>query len=103
MGFLDNLFSKRRKDTVVLQPKKPQKPPEHTARTEVVATREELPPVLDDYTPDLLSLGWYYSEGKRQFQMAKIPLKDRATHMYVIGASGSGNTKFLEFPIQQDI
>jgi DNA helicase HerA-like ATPase len=33
----------------------------------------------------------------------KIPLKDRATHMYVIGASGSGKTKFLEFPIQQDI
>jgi hypothetical protein len=29
----------------------------------------------------MLSLGWYYSEGKQQFQMAKIPLKDRATHM----------------------
>jgi hypothetical protein len=35
--------------------------------------------------------------------MAKIPHKDRAIHMYVIGASGSGKTKFLEFPIQQDI
>jgi DNA helicase HerA-like ATPase len=51
----------------------------------------------------MLDLGWYYSERKQQFQMAKIPLKDRATHMYVIGASGSGKTKFLEFPIQQDI
>jgi type IV secretory pathway TraG/TraD family ATPase VirD4 len=43
------------------------------------------------------------SEEKDQLQMAKIPLKDRAIHMYVIGASGSGKTKFLEFPIQQDI
>ncbi|MCL5020187.1 MAG: type IV secretion system DNA-binding domain-containing protein, partial [Bacteroidetes bacterium] len=28
---------------------------------------------------------------------------DRATHMYVIGATGSGKTKFLEFLIGQDI
>jgi DNA helicase HerA-like ATPase len=51
----------------------------------------------------MLDLGWYYSAEKDQLQMAKIPLKDRAIHMYVIGASGSGKTKFLEFPIQQDI
>ncbi len=41
----------------------------------------------------MLDLGWYYSEEKDQLQMAKIPLKDRAIHMYVIGASGSGKTK----------
>jgi DNA helicase HerA-like ATPase len=35
--------------------------------------------------------------------MVKIPLEDRATHLYVIGASGSGKTKFLQFLIQQDI
>jgi Type IV secretion-system coupling protein DNA-binding domain len=103
MGFLDNLFGNRPKDTVVLQPKKPQKLPARTARPEVVQSREEIPPVLDDYTPDMLDLGWYYSETKHQLQMAKIPQKDRAIHMYVIGASGSGKTKFLEFPIMQDI
>jgi DNA helicase HerA-like ATPase len=35
--------------------------------------------------------------------MTKIPLKDRAIHMYVIGASGSGKTKFLESLIEQDV
>jgi type IV secretory pathway TraG/TraD family ATPase VirD4 len=99
MGFFDNLFNKKRGSTVVLQPRKPN---EIAARRSIEPVTP-LPPVVDDYTPDMLSLGWYYSEGKRQFQMAKIPLKDRATHMYVIGASGSGKTKFLEFPIQQDI
>jgi len=48
-------------------------------------------------------LGWYWSENKAQFQMAKISEKDRATHLYVIGATGTGKTKFLEFLIQQDI
>jgi len=50
-----------------------------------------------------LDLGWYYSENKEEFQMAKIAEKDRATHLYVIGATGTGKTKFLEFLIQQDI
>jgi hypothetical protein len=50
-----------------------------------------------------LSLGWYYSENKDEFQMAKIREEDRATHLYVIGATGTGKTKFLEFLIQQDI
>lgn len=35
--------------------------------------------------------------------MAKIPEKDRSTHLYVIGATGTGKTKFLEFLILQDI
>ncbi len=35
--------------------------------------------------------------------MAKIAQKDRATHFYVIGATGTGKTKFLEFLIRQDI
>jgi Type IV secretion-system coupling protein DNA-binding domain len=99
MGFLDNLFGKRPKDTVVLQPRKPSE----IAAQRAIEPVNPLPAVVDDYTPDMLSLGWYYSEGKQQFQMAKIPHKDRAVHMYVIGASGSGKTKFLEFPIQQDI
>jgi hypothetical protein len=99
MGFLNNLFGNRPKDTVVLQPRKPHE----IAAQRTIEPVNPLPPVGDDYTPDMLSLGWHYSEGKQQFQMAKIPHKDRAIHMYVIGASGSGKTKFLEFPIQQDV
>src|SRR5918998_5706795 len=102
MGFFDRLLGKRPQDVVVLEPKKPQKPPARQTIIEATDTAP-LPPVLDEEIPDSLSLGWYYSEAKDQLQMAKIPLKDRAVHMYVIGASGSRKTKFLEFPIQQDI
>ena len=50
-----------------------------------------------------LDLGWYYSETKEDYQLAKIAEKDRATHLYVIGATGTGKTKFLEYLINQDI
>lgn len=50
-----------------------------------------------------LNLGWYYSENKEDYQLAKIAEKDRATHFYVVGATGTGKTKFLEYLIQQDI
>jgi len=52
---------------------------------------------------DTLDLGWYYSENKEEFQLAKIAEADRASHFYVIGATGTGKTKFLEYLIQQDI
>ena len=104
MGILDRMFNKNHERTVILEPRKPEPPPDRQSSTDlVVSSREELPPVLDEYLPDTLSLGWYYSEEKDQLQMAKIPQIDRAIHMYVISASGSGKTKFLEFPIQQDI
>lgn len=61
------------------------------------------PGVRYEHIPHTLDLGWYYSEGKDEFQMAKIAERDRATHCYVIGATGTGKTKFLEFLIQQDI
>jgi type IV secretory pathway TraG/TraD family ATPase VirD4 len=61
------------------------------------------PLFYDQQLSNTLNLGWYYSETKRQMQMVKIPLDDRATHMYVIGATGAGKTKFLEFLLQQDI
>jgi len=53
--------------------------------------------------PDTLDIGWYYSEKEDDFRMAKIAQKDRTSHLYVIGATGTGKTKFLEFLIQQDI
>jgi len=52
---------------------------------------------------DTLDIGWYWSENKEEFQRAKIAEEDRATHFYVIGATGTGKTKFLEYLIQQDI
>mgnify|MGYP000055855061 CR=1 FL=1 len=50
-----------------------------------------------------IDLGWYWSEKKEEFQLAKIAEEDRATHFYVVGATGTGKTKFLEFLILQDI
>jgi len=61
------------------------------------------PQVRDEVVLGALSLGWYYSEDKNEVQMAKVAEKDRATHFYVIGAPGTGKTKFLEFLISQDI
>ena len=52
---------------------------------------------------DTLELGWYWSEKKEEFQLAKIAEEDRANHFYVVGATGTGKTKFLEFLILQDI
>ena len=59
--------------------------------------------IRNEEIPGSLDLGWMYSEDKGEFQMAKVDQKDRLTHMYVIGATGSGKTKFLEFLIEQDI
>ena len=59
--------------------------------------------VRDEQIPNSLDLGWYFSEGKQEVQMAKVAQEDRATHAYVIGATGTGKTKFLEFLIEQDI
>ncbi len=61
------------------------------------------PEIHDEDIPGTLDLGWWYSQGKNEFQALKIDQKDRATHMYVIGATGAGKTKFLESLIQQDI
>mgnify|MGYP000524700865 CR=1 FL=1 len=61
------------------------------------------PKVRYEDIPGTLDLGWYFSENKEELQMAKIREEDRATHLYVIGATGTGKTKFLEFLIRQDI
>lgn len=61
------------------------------------------PQVTNEEMLGTLELGWYYSENKDEFQMAKIADEDRATHFYIIGATGTGKTKFLEFLISQDI
>ena len=52
---------------------------------------------------NVLNLGLYYSENKEEIQLAKITESDRSNHFYVIGATGTGKTKLLEYFVQQDI
>ena len=59
--------------------------------------------ISDKASDNTLNLGWYYSENKEDYQLAQIAEKDRSTHFYVVGATGTGKTKFLEYLIQQDI
>ncbi|KKR48812.1 MAG: hypothetical protein UT84_C0035G0003 [Candidatus Curtissbacteria bacterium GW2011_GWA1_40_16] len=58
-------------------------------------------------TPDELALGMASSENideaKEVYQLKGVSQEARDTHFYVIGASGSGKTKFLESLIKQDI
>jgi hypothetical protein len=84
MGFLSRIFGRRKKEE---------------AKVEEVT--EELAPELIE--EDILDLGWYWSERKLEWQMAKIREEDRKIHFYVVGASGTGKSKFLEFLIRQDI
>ncbi|MFZ3168279.1 MAG: type IV secretion system DNA-binding domain-containing protein [Candidatus Methanoperedens sp.] len=72
-------------------------------RTETDEKLTESEETTDLPTEDVLELGWYWSENKNELQMAKIKEKDRRTHLYVIGASGAGKSKFLESLIRQDI
>lgn len=65
-------------------------------------SESEIPSSFNN-TQGILNLGWYWSENKDEFKMAKIAEEDRSTHFYVIGATGTGKTKFLEYLIQQDI
>src|SRR3989338_10089064 len=57
--------------------------------------------------PDELALGWAggkdETSGQEVHQLKGIPQEVRDTHFYVIGASGSGKTRFLEILIKQDI
>lgn len=73
------------------------------AQLECVEEALSEPEVRYEEIPGTLDLGWYYSDNKDEFQMAKIAEEDRASHFYVVGATGTGKTKLLEFLIQQDI
>ncbi|RSN76262.1 type IV secretory system conjugative DNA transfer family protein [Candidatus Methanodesulfokora washburnensis] len=84
MEFLNRIFGKKDEKTG----KKAE------AKQESVGQYEEV---------ETLNLGWYYSENKKEWQMAKIKDEDRKIHFYVVGASGTGKSKFLEFLIRQDI
>lgn len=85
MGFLRRLFRRKREK---------QEPKLEEAIEE---------PIPEPVKEDVLDLGWYWSEPKKEWQMAKIRETDRQTHFYVVGASGTGKSKFLEFLIRHDI
>src|SRR3989344_1120082 len=57
--------------------------------------------------PDELALGWAGGKDETSdqevHQLKGISQEVRDTHFYVIGASGSGKTRFLETLIKQDI
>jgi len=83
MGLLDRILRRKKKE-----------------ETEVEQTIEDSTQEIEG---DTLDLGLYWSESKKEFQMAKIRQADRTVHLYVVGASGAGKSKFLEFLIRQDI
>jgi hypothetical protein len=84
MGILDRLFKRKKKE----EPKV-----EEEIKEEPLRIDEE----------NVVNLGWYWSENKQEWQLAKIRDEDRKIHFYVVGASGTGKSKFLEFLIRQDI
>ena len=57
--------------------------------------------------PDELALGWAAGKdetnGQEIHQLKGISQEDRDAHFYVVGATRSGKTKFLEYLIKQDI
>ena len=57
--------------------------------------------------PDELALGWAAGADEETdrpvHQLKGVSQEHRATHFYVVGASGSGKTKFLETLAEQDI
>ncbi|MCP8313115.1 MAG: type IV secretory system conjugative DNA transfer family protein [archaeon] len=83
MKLFDRLFKRKKKEEPQVEEK----------------IEEPVPEVKEE----ALDLGWYYSENKNELQMAKIKEADRKTHLYIVGASGSGKSKFLEFLIRQDV
>ncbi len=56
--------------------------------------------------PDELALGWTETKDEETncpvVQLVGVPQSDRATHFYVVGASGTGKTKFLQTLAVQD-
>ena len=84
MRILKRLFKRRKKEEIKVEEK-----------------IEEAPIEIDE--ENVIDLGWYWSENKQEWQMAKIREEDRKIHFYVVGASGTGKSKLLEFLIRQDV
>ncbi len=90
MGFLDWIKKRDEKDDANPDPEQ-----ESSTESELEA--------LEAKQNKTLNLGWHWSDKKKEHQMAKIREDDRKTHLYIVGASGTGKSKFLEFLIREDI
>lgn len=66
-------------------------------------TVKSQPKLRNESLPNALDIGLHFNESKNEIQVAKVSEDDRATHIYVIGSSGSGKSKLLEGLIRQDI
>src|ERR1035437_6420475 len=69
---------------------------------------EKKPTTISQRTPeaDELALGFAKTEdmeGNETWVLKGVSQEHRATHFYVVGASGSGKTKFLETLATQDV
>ena len=70
---------------------------------------EKRPPTIKSRLPDPdeLALGWATETDEETeqtvHQLKGVSQEHRSTHFYVVGASGSGKTKFLETLAKQDI
>ncbi len=68
---------------------------------------EEIKVKEREVLPDELALGYAYGLDEETdapiLQLKGVEQRFRDTHFYVIGSSGTGKTKFLEYLIQQDI
>jgi hypothetical protein len=76
--------------------------PKLTKQRKLSDKKSSDPSLYEENIPNTFNLGWHYSEKKNQYQMAKISNDDRNSHFYVIGSTGVGKTKFLEYMILQD-
>jgi Cdc6-like AAA superfamily ATPase len=85
MGFLKRIFRRKEEEKIEIEGKMEEKQP------------------IEINERNVINLGWYWSENKQEWQLAKIREDDRKIHFYVVGASGTGKSKFLEFLIRQDI
>lgn len=91
MGFYDWLV-----EVGVIEEKRvPQKP-------------EKKEPTIQDRLPnaDELALGYAYTEdasGSTVLKLQGVPQEHRRTHFYVVGASGTGKTRFLQTLAVQDV
>ena len=78
-------------------------------KAETLAKNAAMEPLLiggDEAASGEIALGWLIGKNKKTMrktaQLKTVNQNDRASHFYVVGASGMGKTKFLESLILQD-
>ena len=47
---------------------------------------------MEETAVETLDIGLFWSDATQEYRMAKVKEADRATHLYVVGASGTGKS-----------